>query len=193
MRFISLLICFTSFSLCAQDKCFEGCWANFGNSKLPFPEKNRVTLNELLGCKIPDFKVESIAGDKFSIRELEGKIVVINFWFGSCPPCLVELPALNRLADEYRSSEVVFIAFGRDSKQEILEFTKKHPFKYNLVSANEAQIKSYCLLGGWPMNLVADKNGILRYIKAGGPAGKSNEMMPYTEMKPIIDQLRGDK
>jgi hypothetical protein len=46
----------------------------------------------------------------------------------------------------------------------------------------------YCVISGWPMNLVLDKKGIVRYIKPGGTTDKTAETFAYDEMKPVIDK-----
>jgi thiol-disulfide isomerase/thioredoxin len=46
---------------------------------------------------------------KFSLKEHRGKVVVVNFWFTTCTPCVAELPHFNEAADAY-SDDVVIIA-----------------------------------------------------------------------------------
>ena len=45
------------------------------------------------------FKVKTIGGKRLTLAELQGKVVVINFWFIGCAPCISEMPALNKLVD----------------------------------------------------------------------------------------------
>lgn len=188
----TLIIISFSSKLYSQANCFENCWRSFDKSNVPIHEiinQNNEILKQLVGCKVPDFAVKSISGEEFSIQKLKGKIIVINFWFTTCAPCITELPALNKLVDEYFKKDVVFIAFGRDDKVEILDFMKKHKFDYNQISSDYNLTKKYCVLSGWPMNLVIDREGILRYIKSGGPvAGQEKEFIPYNEMKPVIEE-----
>lgn len=141
-------------SLHGQDSCFEKCMDNFEKSTLPFPEKNEMILQGLIGCKAPNFNVKTIKGETLKLSELKGKVVVINFWFGTCAPCIAEMPALNRLKEDYKTKDVVFIAFGRDDTQSIKDFLKNRNFNYHLVSSDYDLTKDYCLIGGWPTNMV---------------------------------------
>lgn len=177
-----------AFSLQGQDKCFSDCWSRFENSALPFPQKNQEIINQLLGCNAPDFETTVISGGKISLHSLRGKVVVLNFWFTTCPPCIVELPGLNKLVDEFgKSDSVIFLAIGRNTRDEILDFIKKRPFGYKQAISSKSLEQAYCMLSGWPMNMVLDKKGVVRFIKAGGPVpGNGNELMLYNEMKPII-------
>lgn len=94
----------------------------------------------------------SITGKSFGPAELDGKIVVLNFWYTSCPPCLKEIPELNKLVDEYKDKDVVFLGFATDNKASIEKFIKEIPFKYELIpSATQLMFKF----------LVPDKHGNL--------------------------------
>jgi peroxiredoxin len=178
-----------TFSLYGQDNCFGKCLENFEKSTIPAPKKNEQILQELVGCKAPDFKVKSIEGVELSLAQLKGKVIVINFWFEGCAPCIAELPALNRLKQEYESKDVVFIAFGRDNTQSIKNFLKTRTFNYNIVSADFELSKDFCvMLGGWPTNMVFDKDGVLRQIFSGGHVDEKANVYAYDKMKPIIDQ-----
>lgn len=57
-----------------------------------------------------DFEVDLMGEDgKFSLKEHRGKVVVVNFWFTTCTPCVAELPHFNEAADAY-GDDVVIIA-----------------------------------------------------------------------------------
>lgn len=151
-------------------------------------DKSDQILKGLVGCKAPDFDVTTLTGEPIKLMDLKGKIVVINFWFESCAPCIAELPALNKLAAEYADKDVVFIAFGRDSESEIKNFLSSRKFNYKMVSGKFDISMEYCVISGWPMNMVLDKKGIVRYIKAGGTTDKSAENLEYDNMKPVIEK-----
>ena len=46
----------------------------------------------------------------------------------------------------------------------------------------------YCVISGWPMSLVLDKKGIVRYIKAGVKTDEGAERIAYDEMKPVVEK-----
>src|ERR687893_223477 len=58
----------------------------------------------------PAFSLTSMDGKKFELASLRGKVVVINFWFTGCPPCIEEMPKLNELVEKFKDKDVVFIA-----------------------------------------------------------------------------------
>lgn len=177
-----------AFSLHAQDTCFSMCMDNLEKSALPVREKNLKILQGLVGCKAPQFNVRTIHGEILKLDELKGKVVVINFWFEGCAPCVAEMPALNRLQEEYKTKNVVFIAFGRDDTQSIKNFLKSNDFAYHLVSSDYDLAYSYCVIAGWPTNMVLDKSGIVRQVFSGGQMDERAKTEAYNKMQPTIEK-----
>lgn len=50
-----------------------------------------------LGSEAPGFRLPSIAGGDFDFASQRGRVVVLHFWATWCPPCVAELPSLERL------------------------------------------------------------------------------------------------
>ena len=198
---VSLLL-FIFFANClpAQDSCFENCNARLKNTPVSpsgdmkaVHERNEKISAELIGCKAPDFSLETLDGERINLSDLKGKIVVLNFWFIECAPCIAEMPALNKLAEEYQDSEVVFVAFGRNDRESLIKFGKKHKFKYKVVVSDFNFAKKYCIVSGWPTNMVLDKNGVLRKIFSGGFLDDRASTHAYMEIKPVIEKYLLEK
>lgn len=66
------------------------------------------------GSAAPSFQMERYGGGTLSLAELKGKVVMLDFWATWCPPCQEEMPALVKLAKEYESRGLVFVAASRD-------------------------------------------------------------------------------
>ena len=142
-------------------------------------------MHNMIGCDMPDFIVQTIDDEVINAKELRNKVVVINFWFKSCTPCIAELPELNKLVDKYESENVVFLGFTRDSKSVVeKDFLPKYEFKYKLIPIDNEIIEKFAMYFGWPTNMVFAKNGKLKTIFAGGRA--KDEV--YNMLKPIIDK-----
>lgn len=186
--FSTLTCLIISINLSGQDTCFEKCLDNFEKSTLPFLEASDKILQGLIGCKAPNFNVKTISGVTLRLSELKGKVVVINFWFEACAPCVAEISALNQLKEEYKENDVVFIAFGRDDTQSIRNFLESRTFNFHHVSSDYDLTKDYCLIGGWPTNMVLDKNGIVRQIYCGGRTDERAEIEAYDKMQPTIEK-----
>ncbi len=69
---------------------------------------------------VPDFSVTSLRGHTVNIRDLRGRVVIINFWATWCPPCVVEMPLLIDLATKY-DGRVVLIALSSDQQEAMVK------------------------------------------------------------------------
>ncbi|MBX2899391.1 MAG: TlpA family protein disulfide reductase [Cyclobacteriaceae bacterium] len=188
-QFLTTLVCILiAVNLPGQDNCFNKCIENLEKSTLSTPEKQMQILQGLIGCKAPVFNVNTIKGETLKLNELTGKVVVINFWFEGCAPCIAELPALNKLYEDYKTKDVVFIAFGKDDTQTIMDFLKRRDFNFNHVSSDYDLSNDYCIIAGWPTNMVLDKNGTVRQIFSGGLMDERAKTHAYDKMKPTIEQ-----
>jgi thiol-disulfide isomerase/thioredoxin len=73
----------------------------------------------------PAFSVTSLEGKQYDLASLRGKTVVLNFWFLGCPPCVAEVPELNKLVAEFKDKNVVFLALALDDEKRCAPSSKK--------------------------------------------------------------------
>ncbi len=157
-----------------------------GYTMLPVLENNHIKSLQLkktetkvsTGAAAPDFTVTDISGKTFSLKALQGKTVVLNFWFVNCPGCVQEMPALDSLAESYKNdASVVFIAPTFDDDIKVKAFLQKHKFGYHVVASQAALVQQYGVQA-YPFSLVIDKAGRIAF---SGNADMGN----------IAGQLRG--
>lgn len=113
----------------------------------------------------PAFSVTSLDGEKFELAALRGKVVVLNFWFTGCAPCVAEFGRLNGLVDRFGKKGVVFIAPTLDNAAALKPFLKGHRFKYHVVP-NAARLIAGTYSDGsgnvaFPTHIVIDREGRL--------------------------------
>ena len=119
------------------------------------------------GNKLSNFKFTDIKGNKFNLKELAGKVVVLNFWFINCAPCRMEIPELNKMVSKYKNNpNVVFLAVSLDFKSEIRDFLKKSPFLYNIMDNGEWLAKSYNV-NAYPTHVVIDRSAKILFHSTG--------------------------
>ena len=118
----------------------------------------------LIGQKSPDFYVTDINGKSYSRDDLAGKVVVINTWFAECRPCIEEIPDLNRLVQDFKGEDVVFLGFARNDQKDILKFLKKRQFNYQHIAA-DSELLSKFYINAYPTNILVDKNSRITYYE----------------------------
>jgi peroxiredoxin len=128
-------------------------------------DKNDVEISKLVGKPAPDFTVKTIDGKKVSIKSLKGKVVVLNFWFTQCRPCVEEMPTLNKFVEKYKGNkDVVFLApevVAQTTKEDVEKFLKRAPFAYQIGLGGKDAAALY-QVKIFPANFVIDKQGIVR-------------------------------
>ena len=70
------------------------------------------------GSPAPDFTLQRRGGGTVALKDLAGKVVVLDFWATWCPPCVEEMPWLVRLAEQHQADGVVFVAASQDEPDE---------------------------------------------------------------------------
>jgi thiol-disulfide isomerase/thioredoxin len=133
-------------------------------NKMPKPAGSPVFTN---GDKINSFSANDIDGKKLKLKDLAGKVVVLNFWFIGCPPCRMELPDLNKLALKYANDpNVVFIAIALDQSRDIKEFIKTNPIAYHIIDDGQIYANMY-KIHLFPTNVVLNKEGKVIFHSVG--------------------------
>ncbi|WP_346880964.1 TlpA disulfide reductase family protein [uncultured Algibacter sp.] len=122
--------------------------------------------SELIGTKAPAFVVTDINGNEYSLNSLKGKIIVMNFWYIACKPCVMEMPDLNKLVKDYKSKDVVFIGFATNNKEEVKSFLNNNVFSYNIIPNSKNIAKEYGVIG-YPTHIIIDENSKIVYQASG--------------------------
>ena len=110
------------------------------------------------------FTATDITGKEISLKDLRGKVVVLNFWYSDCTACVADMPELNKLVAKYPDVEFVSITF--DSKAEAEKTVKTNAFKYKVIADSEDILIEYGTLA-FPTHLIIDKTGEIVFRKIG--------------------------
>ena len=125
--------------------------------------------SELIGKDAFTFTATDINGHEYSLNSLKGKTIVMNFWFVECKPCVEEMPELNKLVENYKNKEVVFLGFALNDKSNIATFLKENDFSYNIIPDSRKIATEYEVLG-FPTHIIIDENSKIAYATSGlGP------------------------
>ncbi|NOX19787.1 MAG: TlpA family protein disulfide reductase [Nitrospirae bacterium] len=96
-------------------------------------------IDALVGTFAPDFTLQDLKGNKVSLIDFRGKVVLLNFWATWCPPCREEIPSLNKLMSQYQDKGLVIIGVSSDSSYKRLKaFARK--YKINFIVLHDATI-----------------------------------------------------
>ena len=130
--------------------------------------QEKVTLVKV-GDDVPEFVVEMFDGQKINIKDLKGKIVLINFWAPWCPPCQEELKRVQKeIIDRFKGKDFVFLAISREeSKEQVKKFRERNGYTFPMGLDPERKIYSKFATATIPRNFIIDKKGKIVEIEVG--------------------------
>lgn len=110
-------------------------------------------------------------GKSANTEDWRGKVLVVNFWASWCPPCVEEMPTLDKIAQEYAAKNVLIVGIGIDSPSNIRQFLEKTPVSYPILiggldgSALAKQMGN--AQGALPYTVIINAKGKSVYTKLG--------------------------
>jgi thiol-disulfide isomerase/thioredoxin len=158
---------------------------------IDFDSLMKPRLSEILGKAFPTF-VAANEKRKISNDSLMGKVVLINFWFEGCPPCIAEFNAFNELAQKLKGNKnFEFISFTKDNTETIKRVKEKYNLQYEVFQASTKECYRLNKNSGFPTNFILDKQGTIKYWNMGGdndPA-RAREFVMTTLLPKIQQEL----
>lgn len=130
------------------------------------PEKQVGGLDDLW-----QMQFDTPAGGKLAMQSLKGKPLLINFWATWCPPCVEELPLLERFYSENKAKSVQILGLAADKPEAVRGFLKKLPLTFPIGITDLSGIalsKSWGnLAGGLPFSVMLASDGRVMQRKMG--------------------------
>ena len=80
-----------------------------------------------------NFSAETMDGQNVELDSLKGKVVVLTFWSTKCAICESEIPKLNKIANNFKGKDVVFLGLTTDNSTKVESYLKMRPFNFNII------------------------------------------------------------
>jgi peroxiredoxin len=127
-------------------------------------------------AKIADeFAVAMPSGGKFKLSEQRGKVVMINFWATWCPPCLEEMPAMERLYRQHKDAGFTLVAVSVDTDSKVVTpFLTSHKLTFPVGLDPRMELATTYGVRALPSSFIVGRDGGLAAL-AIGPRQWDNE------------------
>ncbi len=115
------------------------------------------------GSVAPLWAGSLIHGDSLRLSDIQAKVILIDFFYKSCYPCLLAIPDLQYLHEEYGNKGLAVIGFdGFDELEEdrMVEFVKSQGMTYPVVLGERGVPEEY-QVSGYPTMFLIDSNGVI--------------------------------
>jgi peroxiredoxin len=115
------------------------------------------------GVPAPNFTLLGLDGKMVSLDDYKGKVVLLNIWATWCPPCVEEMPSMEKLYQELKGENFEILAVSIDvlGAKEVIPFMKKYKLSFPALTDSKGAIKSLYQTTGVPESFIINKDGII--------------------------------
>ncbi len=128
------------------------------------------------GFPAPDFTLQALDGKTYTLSELKGSAVLVNLWATWCPPCRAEMPAIEKMYQEYKDEGFVALAVNmttQDDPAALAPFIRKYGLTFPVLLDVNAQAAAAYQMRSLPSSYFIDRAGIIREVVIGGPMAEA--------------------
>jgi peroxiredoxin len=127
-----------------------------------------------------DFTLTDLHGNPWHLRELKGKVVLVNFWATWCPPCRKEMPDLQALYDKYQEQGFVVLSISDEEPAKVQPFITERKITYPVLLDPGRKVNEEFQVEGIPKSFVYDREGKL--------VAQSMDMRTRTQFEEMLAQ-----
>ena len=120
------------------------------------------------GSEAPDFAAADLRGRPLALSQLRGRVVVLDFWATWCGPCLLAMPGLQEVHEEFggRGVEVLAVNLGEDP-EDVGRFLEENGYTFAVVADEERAIGRLFGVRGIPAQVVLNQKGLVAAVEVG--------------------------
>ncbi|GAB5490581.1 MAG: hypothetical protein Phog2KO_07960 [Phototrophicaceae bacterium] len=122
-----------------------------------------------VGNRAPEFEVTTIAGDTLSLSDLQGQVVLVNFWGTWCGPCIREMPDLQEVYDANVDNGFTILALATrgDTEADVIEFRDEYELTFPLIVDEGDIITDNYGIVNRPSTFIIDQEGVIVFRHFG--------------------------
>lgn len=124
-----------------------------------------------LGLAAPNFKLRDLKGNEVALADLKGRVVLLDFWATWCGPCVLAMPHLQKLQDEFKDQPVTILGLNSDyalSDEKLEAWMSKRNFTFGTLRLVDGSSTFQDFgVGGIPHTVLIGKDGIVQDVTVG--------------------------
>lgn len=108
----------------------------------------------------PEFSVIDLNGKKLSLSDFKGKVVFLEFWATWCPPCVISMPAVEKLSQDYKGAAFIVVSLSVDVDEAMVKkFVVSRHISNRVAVVGESGIDMKYGVQGIPAFFIIDQKG----------------------------------
>ena len=108
-----------------------------------------------------NFTLADLQEKNWTLRDLRGKVVLVNFWATWCPPCRKEMPDLEALFDEFKDQGLVILGISDEDAAKVAPFIAAHNVAYPILLDPGRKVNELYQVSGIPKTFIYNRQGQL--------------------------------
>jgi len=135
----------------------------------------------------PPLALKDLGGNPHTLEDYRGQVVLLNFWASWCTPCLIEMPAMQRLEASFPDTAFTVLAVNvKESRGKVWRFQKMLDVNFRVLLDTTGKAAEDWDVAVYPTSYLIDTTGRIRYMAYG--------MLDWdsAEVKQVIERLRED-
>ncbi len=137
-------------------------------------ENLEIDAKDRLHLKDYNWSLIDAKGREVNLESYKGKVILINNWATWCPPCVAEMPSLQKLYNVYKNN-VVFLFVAHDKPDKVQMFLQKNALHIPVYFA-QSNPPSLLQSSSIPTTYIIDQNGAIVVQKTGAADWNSGQV-----------------
>jgi thiol-disulfide isomerase/thioredoxin len=148
---------------------------------LAWTQRDRFTPVDA-GSSAPSFSATTLDGRVFDLDSARGRVVILNVWATWCAPCRKEMPALERLSQQFRGRNVDVVAISTDDDPVLVRpFIENLGLTFSIIHDREGVMGKRYLVNGLPTTFIIGKDGRIARRELGARVWDDPVYVAYIE------------
>ncbi|WP_243472638.1 TlpA family protein disulfide reductase [Winogradskyella sp. MH6] len=155
--------------------------------------------SKMISEDAPQFALKNMRGESIALKDLKGKVVILDFWATWCGPCKASFPGMQKVVTKYKDDENVEFLFidtferGKNREKDVEGFISKNNYTFNVIydtqkeNSRDFEVAEKYEVDGIPTKVIIGPDGKIR-LKSVGYGGSTAKLIE--EMDIVIDILK---
>jgi cytochrome c biogenesis protein CcmG, thiol:disulfide interchange protein DsbE len=145
-------------------------------SAVPGASTQNTTTAPQAGFAAPDFTLKTTDGETYTLSDLKGQAVLVNMWATWCPPCRAEMPAMEKVYNEYKDQGFIVLAVNntfQDNLREIVPFATQYNLTFPILLDETGDASRAYQVRSLPSSYFINRYGVITEVVIGGPMSET--------------------